>query len=251
MPAVADSMNAAESSALVWREGRAILAVPAWRGREHRVVLFTRERGVWSAANSYVGRYSYVGLAATGSRDVLAVVGPDSTEREDNNSLFIFRKARSDSAWTRSYRLVRGFRSPVRDPVFSTDGDGLKLSWRVTSADQRSRVAWFARLNAAGDTISPIAYVATESELLYDAQRGRHGLWVASDLGMPHTTLRFAEYDGTSTPSPERVTPTTYRGLLGVALTRDFAVLIASQPDTKPGDPAVISMIQSHPWRCQ
>ena len=97
LPSVSDSLNASESSALVLRDGRAMLAVPAWRAGQHRVVLFVRERGAWSATNAYVGRYSYVALAATASRDVLAVVGPDSTEREDNNSLFIFRKSPSDT----------------------------------------------------------------------------------------------------------------------------------------------------------
>ncbi|MDB4881622.1 MAG: hypothetical protein JWL95_388 [Gemmatimonadetes bacterium] len=251
LPFVADSlMLSAEASALVWRDGRALLAVPAEREGQRRVVTFTRERGQWSVTSAYLGLRTYVALAATASRDILAVVRPDTTEHEDDNSLFIYYKAPSDTAWTIGYRLVRGFRSPVRDPLFSEDGDGLRLSWRVTSSDQRSRTAWFTRLSAQGDTLGPNVLVATEAELLYDAARGSRGLWVVSDRGAPTSTMRFVEYDGSSTPSAARVTPTTYRGLVGVAITADYAVVIASQASSTHGVPAVMSIVQSHPWRC-
>jgi hypothetical protein len=251
LPMIIDSMVPAEASALVVRDGRALLVVPSEKRFERRVVTYTRDNGQWSASVGSVGFLTYVALAATTSRDLLAVVRPDSTEREDNNSLFVYAKAPADTTWRLRSRLVRGYRSPVRDPVFSEDGDGLTLAWRVTSPEQRSRTAWFTRLNAQGDTIASNVRFSSEVELLYDAARGGNGLWVSSDRGNPSATLRFVEHHGTSTPSPERITPTTYRGLLGLTITKDYAVVIASQTGKAPGDPAVISIIQSHPWRCQ
>ena len=254
LPAVVDSLSSAEASALVWRAGRAMLAVPGDRGRfpyrDPRVVTYTRVGGKWSAASAALGRRTYVAVALTRTRDLLAVVRPDSTEREDDNSLFMYYKSPADSTWSVAYRLVRGYRSPVRDPFFSGEDDSLTLSWRVTSFEDRSRTAWFTRLNAMGDTLGASMRVADEAELLYGAQRGRRGVLIASDRGNPFATHRFVEYDGISTPAAPRVTSTKYRGLLGLALTRDYAVVIGSQTSDTRGEPAVFSMIQSHPWRC-
>jgi hypothetical protein len=102
-----------------------------------------------------------------------------------------------------------------------------------------------------GDAVSPPVSFADDVQLLYYAARGAHGLWVTSDYGSPASTLRFIERSDSSTPSRARVVPTSYRGLVGLAVTKRYAVVIASEVGRLAGDPAVISMIQSHPWRCQ
>jgi hypothetical protein len=251
LPPVADSLFVAEGSELVWRNGRVLLAIPATHDHERRVVVFARDSGRWSARSHYFGTANYVAVASSPSRDILAVVRLDTTERADRNSLFIYSKLPSDSAWSQGYRLVRGLEHPVRDPILRTDGDLLRLSWRSLSVDQRERTGMFVTLNAMGDSITSPATFARDVQLLYYSARGPHGVWVTSDYGSPASTLRFVERAGSAPPTPAREVPTTYRGLVGLAVTKRFAVVIASQVGSLAGDPAVISIIQSHPWRCQ
>jgi hypothetical protein len=109
----------------------------------------------------------------------------------------------------------------------------------------------FVTLDETGDSLtSPLSF-ARDVQLLYYSARGPHGVWVTSDYGSPASTLRFVERAGSAPPTPAREVPTTYRGLVGLAVTKHFAVVIASQVGSLAGDPAVISVIQSHPWRCQ
>lgn len=250
MPATADSLVSVSISEIVVRGDRALLAVTSRRGDSSRVVLYTRTNGKWSVRSDDVGRRAYVALAATKTHDVMAVVRADSTVAEDDNSLFIYHREQNDTAWVEHQRVVRGFRSPAHDPVFHPDGEGLLLSWRVETLSDGNRHAWFTKLDHRGGTITENVRIASGAVLLYHASRNGRGAWAVVDAGSPSATLQLLEYDGSMRVSAARVSSTQFRGLVGLAIAGDRLVLIAAHSGRFPPNPAALSIIHSHPWRC-
>lgn len=252
LPTVSDSLVLATNatSELSYGNQHVLFAMQSVRGAEPRVVLYERGAAAWSATSVYLGNRAYVAAAETDSHELLAVVRNDSTEQEDFNSLFLYARAHGDTAWTNRGRLVRGYRTPVRDPHFDARSDGVLLTWSVSSENGREDDGWFTRLGTAGELLGPIRHVTDQARLLYHAARGDRGVWVGSNGRRPLRGLQLVEHDGSTTPIHSVVSTNTYGGLLGAALTADFLTIIASQPGASTDDPAVISIIKSYPWRC-
>ncbi|HEV7991091.1 MAG TPA: hypothetical protein VGP25_04655 [Gemmatimonadaceae bacterium] len=252
LPSVPDSLyiSTYSPSALASRDGRVLLALQSVRDDQPRVVLYSRGAEGWSAKSIFVGRRAYVAATVTESHELLAVVRNDSTEREDVNSLFLYARPRGDTTWTEKVRLVRGFRSPVYDPLFDAHDAGVLLTWRVTSQDARETTAWSAELSPLGDTIGPIRQFASDARLVYHAPRGNRGVWVTTNDERPLDRFQLIEHDARSIPTAVSESSTPYGGVLGAALTMDFLVVVASRRGASPDEPAVISLIRSFPWRC-
>jgi hypothetical protein len=249
LPAVPDSLDVRQLGELSWRDGRAHLVVQSWRDGQPRVVLYSREGGRWNASSMRVGPRAYATAATTASHAVLAIVRPDTTEPEDINSLFLASRAFGDSVWSPAVRIVRGFRSPVRDPLLTKRRDGLLLSWRVESADQRKQTAWFMNLGPGGEPNAP-GYIASEAGRLTHTARRSRGVWAVMQNARPLRQLQLVEHDASSTPTAVVVSATTYGGVIAAALTAEYYVLIASQPGRSSDEPAVVSTIRTYPWRC-
>jgi hypothetical protein len=178
------------------------------------------------------------------------VVRNDSTEREDDNSLFLFSRPRGDTTWSKITRLVLGFRTPVYDPRFDVRSDGLLLTWRTRTQDASEETAWSALLDANGDTISSPRRVATDAGLVYHAPRGNRGVWVVTNRRRPLDRTQVIEHDASSAPVAVIEEATKYGGVLGAAITGKHVVIIASRRGESPDEPAVVSLIRSYPWRC-
>lgn len=251
LPATPDSLETGLTSRLAWRDGRAMLAMLSITGDRRRVTLFTRQSGAWSTTAVDVALPAYVDVAATATHDVLVVVRPDTTEREDINSLFVHTRSKSRPDWTSGVRLVRGDRSPVRSPVLNETDGGLLLSWRITSDQARLGTAWSTWLDPSGAPAAPISRVTGDARQLTGAIGRGGGVWAVTDRTWPLSLLQLIEHDGHGAIVGAHASATTTRGMIGLALTSRHAVLIASRPARSSGEPAVISVIQSYPWRCQ
>ncbi|HEX7930633.1 MAG TPA: hypothetical protein VF470_06975, partial [Sphingomicrobium sp.] len=247
LPAVSDTLDPLRFSALAMHDGRVRLAAIATRGWQRRVVLYSRDDGRWTVRDYDVGLSEYAALTATATSDLLAVARPDTTLRvEDNNSLFLYTKSPTDTLWTSYPRLWRGKMDPVQQPLFVNDSRQLLL-W-VTGPVLRARSAWALSLATFPEsTAEPILMLAYASHLVASSL-GDAGVIATYDR--PTRDVHVFEYH-----EPLRVNlvlskPTDYRGLFGAALTSDRVVLIASKAAQPPRDPAVISMLETHAWRC-
>jgi hypothetical protein len=248
LPMVADSIETWGMS-LAWRDGRARLAVPFMHDGRRLVVLYAFDEGRWSARIDTLGFLSYVAIALAPSRDLMAVVRPLETVDSDNNSLFLYTKSPRDSTWINTAHIVRGRDDPVRDPLFSGENPRV-LSWRRETATSRSTEAWFATVSENGDSISTPTQLATGATLTSLASRSGHAILAIADRVWPNPTLQFVEL-GEPSPIAKQRMHTNYRGLIGVELTHAKVVLIAARAATTPRDPAVVSILQTHAWRCQ
>jgi hypothetical protein len=248
LPMIADSIETWGISALAWRDGRARLAVPFMHDHRRMIVLYALDEGRWSARIDTLGFMSYVALALSPSRDLMAVVRPLETVDSDDNSLFLYTKSPRDSIWTNSAQIVRGRDDPVRDPLFSGEHPRV-LSWRRTSATSRSAEAWFATVSQNGDSISTPTNLATGATLTSLASRSGHAILAIADRVWPNPTLQFVEL-GESSPIAKQSMHTNYRSLIGLELTHANVVLIAARAAATPRDPVVVSILQTHAWRC-
>lgn len=249
LPMMVDSIETWGISALAWRDGRARLAVPFMHDGRRHVVLYAFDEGRWSARINDLGFVSYVALALAPSRDLMAVVRPLENVDSDNNSLFLYTKSPRDSVWTNSALLVRGREEPVRDPLFSGEKPRV-LSWRRQKQRERFPDAWFVTLGANGDSISTPTYLATGATLTSLASRSGRAVLAIADRVWPNPTLQFVELGDSSAIAKQSMT-TAYRGLIGLELTHANVVLVAAQAAATPRDPAVVSILQTHAWRCQ
>jgi hypothetical protein len=249
LPVVRDSLDVMSVSRLDLREGRVRFTVLTRRNLEKRVTLFSRDAGHWSAAEYDVGPRSYVAITSTATHDLLAVVRPDTTLREyDDNSLFLYVKARADTTWTVRLRVSRGARAPVHDPQFVPDDEEPLLVWR-TQDFRGGEEAWAVPVRAQRDSVLPPLHFASTARQFDISARDRHAVVIAADHVLPRTVQLFElrKPGGAARISSRQV---RYRGLLGVALTTDRAVVVHSQAAESAEDPAVISVLETHSWRC-
>lgn len=251
LPLVPDSLDLRQLGQLSSRGGRAHLLVQSWSEGAPRVVLYSREDGLWSASSLQVGHRAYAAVATTTTHLVLAVVRPDTTEREDVNSLFVSSRRFGDSAWSPPVRVVRGFRSPVRDPLLTDRADGVLLSWRVESHDRRKQTAGYVNLGTRGELLGSPGHVASDAGRLVHASGGDRGVWSVMQNDGLMRRLQLVEHDVMSTPTAAVVSATTYGGGIAAALTSDYLVLIASRPGRSTADAAVVSSIRTYTWRCK
>lgn len=248
LPMIADSLETDGMSALVWQDGRARIAVPFKHDHRRLVVLYALDGGRWSARIQHLGHMSYVALALTPSRDLMAVVRPFESEVEDKNSLFLYVKSPIDSVWLNLAHMVRGGQEPVRDPLFAGDTPRV-LSWRRSVTTSGPGDAWFATLSESGDSISTPTYLATGATLTSLASRHGHTVVAIADRAWPNPTLQMLELGDSTVVASHRVT-SAYRGLIALTLTPTNVLLVAAQAAASSRDPAVVSVIQTHTWRC-
>ena len=250
LPAVSDTLDPLRFSALAMREGRVRLAAAVHRDWRRPVVLYSRDHGRWTVRVEDLGLSEYAAVGLTASLDVLAVVRPDTTLEEDHNSLFLYTKPPKDTEWMSHPRVWRGGTNSVHGPMFVHGAASPVLVW-VTGPMFRATSAWALSFATISDTArAPIPLPAQVSNMM-TSSLGDASIIATFDRGGPTRELRVFEYH-----EPLRVRlvlskATEYRGLMGVALTPDRVVFVASKPAVPPRDPAVISMIETHAWRCR
>jgi hypothetical protein len=250
LPPVSDTLDVMRLSELALGDGRVRLAAPVRRGWRRRVVLFSRDDGRWTVRDYDLGLTDDVAIAATESSDVLAVVRPDTTVGgEDHNSLFVYSKSPSDTNWAPHPRLWRGGSNPVHKPLFAGDSRHPLLLWR-TGPMFRATSAWVLSLTAISDRGAAPVPLQTYVGNMTASSLGDAGVIAIHDDVAPTRDLRLFEYHAPLRVNAVLSKATEYRGLLGMALTASRVVLIASKAAQPPRDPAVISMIETHAWRC-
>ena len=251
LPVVTDSLDVTMSTALVWRNGRARLAMPYAKDHLRRIVLYSLDGGKWTASIQDFGlaNVSATALHLTATRDVIAVVMPFLDSAYDVNSLFLYTKAPRDARWTGKRTVVRAGQEPVLDPLF-TDFATPVLSWRKSRNAQRDWDAWITTYDEQRDSIAPPTLLTTKAVEIAPASHGDRLAWAISDRAWPGPSVQLLESDN-SVRSARLSRDTRYRGLLGLAITRGRAVLIAAQSAATPREPGVVSMIETHTWRCR
>ena len=247
LPLIADSLNVPYMSTLAWRDGRARIVVPFERDHQRGVVLYSLNESRWSATKHDVGPLSYAAITLSPTHDIMAVVKPVMDTIVDVNSLFLYAKLPSDTSWSTVTRVLRAGLDPVRDPLFTTDAR--VLTWRRLRLDIGEKEAWFTTLNSRGDSVGTLNRIAGGTEELKMDRGGDGVMWAIYDRKWPNPTLQLLERSGADgTTRHARIT--RYRGLLGFAIARDRAVVVASLAAESHRDPAVVSIIETHTWRC-
>lgn len=249
LPAVVDSMDVTRASKLVWRDGRARLLVPPLRTQRRQLALYSLDDGRWRATAHDLGLVSYAAPALTPTRDLLAVVRTIEDRVTDMNSLFLYAKSSGDTTWREQELILRAGLEPVHEPNFVFDGRHV-LSWRRSGKGVRGWDAWFAVFDDSGArTTSPTRLTTGFIEYTVAARTG-HVVWAASDREWPDPVLQLVESDASSRIARLQRT-TRYRGLLGLAITRDRAVVVAAHSAASSREPGVVSMVETHTWRCR
>jgi len=248
LPAIADTLEPLRFSALALRDGRVRLAAVVTRDWQRRVVLFARDDGRWTVRAHDVGLSEYAAITATPSSDLLAVARPDTTLREDHNSLFLYSKAPTDTVWTPHRRIWRGGMDPVQQPMFASAANRPLLVW-VAGPLLRARGAWALSLPTIADSAGEPTLMLANASSLAGSSLGDAGV-VATYDRVGTRDIHVFEYHEPLHVSLVLAKPTEYRGLFAAALTPDRLVLIASKAGQPPRDPAVISMLETYAWRC-
>jgi hypothetical protein len=247
LPMIADSLNVPFMSQLAWRDGRARIAVPFKRDHDRGVVLYALNETRWSATKHDVGPLSYAAIALSPTHDIMAVVKPVMDTIVDINSLFLYAKLPSDTSWSTVTRVLRAGLDPVRDPLFTTDAR--VLTWRRLRPAIGEREAWFTTVNSRGDSVGTLNRIAGGAEELKISRAGDGQMWAIYDRKWPDPTLQL--FERASADEVRRYARITrYRGLLGLAIAQNRAVVVASLAAESPRDPAVVSIIETHTWRC-
>ena len=245
---VGDSLDSMRMSSLVWRDGRARLSVLYSHDGWTFGAMYSLDGGRWTARVENLRLTDYIDFSLSATHDLMALVRPSEDGPFDTSSLFLFAKRADDTAWTRKAWIVVGGKQPTREPLFSGDAQRI-LTWRRTNDQQLHWDQYFTTVDSRGDSVGPVIQVASESIEYSIASGGAYHVWALHDRARPVATLQLIESDASSEPH-RRVAATDYAGLIGVALTPRRVVVVASRPSSNPREPAVISVIQTHTWRC-
>jgi hypothetical protein len=235
-------------SVLAWRDGRARLLVPFKRDHRRHVVLYSLDRGTWTATLNDFGLLSFVALRLTPERDLLAVVRAIEDSIPDGNSLFLYEKRPSENAWKEKRLIVRSGQEPVLDPVFGGTDTNV-LTWRRSRNHQREWDAWFTTYDERSDSIAAPVHLATDAVEIAVASDTGHLLWAISNREWPDPVVQLLEWDNANSVA-RLVRNTRYRGLFGLTILPRHLVLIAAESAASPRDPGVVSVIETHTWRC-
>lgn len=249
LPVVVDSMDVMRASKLVWRDGRARLAVPPLRTQRRLLALYSLDDGRWRATAHDLGLVSYAAPALTPTRDLLAVVRTIEDRVPDMNSLFLYAKRSGDTTWREQELIVRAGFEPVHEPNFVFDGRHV-LSWRRPSKVAQGWDAWFAVIDDSAQRTGPPTRLTSGFVEYTVAARAGHAVWATSNRAWPDPVLQLVESDASSRVARLQRT-TRYRGLLGLAITRDRAVVVAAHSAASSREPGVVSMVETHTWRCR
>ena len=192
LPAVSDTLDPLRFSGLAVRDGRVRLAAVVPRGWQRRVVLFSRDEGRWTVRAHDLGLSEYAAITATPLSDMLAVVRPDSADRRDWNSLYLYTKAPADTLWIPHPRLWRGGGDPVQEPLFVDEASRPLLVW-LTGPLLHATSAWALPLETIPDSATPIP-VPTYASALVASSLGDAGVIATYDRGSPTRDIRIFEY---------------------------------------------------------
>ncbi|PYP80430.1 MAG: hypothetical protein DMD35_04805 [Gemmatimonadetes bacterium] len=248
LPVVTDSLDVTQATALEWREGRARLAVPFTKDHRARIVVHALDEGRWTASISDLGPVAAVALHLTPTHDLLAVVMPFQDSIPDMNSLFFFTKLPRDTVWSGKRAIVRAGDEPVLDPLFTPSSANV-LSWRRSRNGQREWDAWFTTYDEQRDSIARPTRLATDAVEIATAAHGDDVLWATSNRAWPNPIVQVLE-SVNARRGARLVRQTRYRGLFGLAITHGRSVLVAAQSAATPREASVVSMIETHTWRC-
>jgi len=248
LPHVVDSLDVT-MSALGRHDGRARLLVPFKSDHRKKLVVYSLDHGRWTASTTDFESLAMFALRLTPDRDVLAVVRSVLDTIPDVNSLFLYSKRPTDSLWTKRQLILRAGREPVFDPLF-IGADTHLLSWRQSRNSKREWDAWFARYDERTDSVvAPTRLTSDAIEVAAVADEG-HAAWAVSNREWPNPIVQLLETDAAGNVARLN-RDTRYRGLFGLIITRHRLLLIAAQSAASSREPAVVSMIETHTWRCR
>ncbi|MGH7720030.1 MAG: hypothetical protein ACREON_14460 [Gemmatimonadaceae bacterium] len=123
------------AASLLVRQGAALhWALPIEDGPNGKgVAYFTRRGSAWSHETVRTYATAYVALAHSDSLGMmLLVVHPDTTLRQDRNSLFLYARR---PGWGLVRKMIPGAREPVHHPVLTTMEDVAVLTWTTVVSD--------------------------------------------------------------------------------------------------------------------
>ena len=248
LPRVADSLDVM-MSALAWHNGRARLLVPFKSDHRQLLAVYSLDDSRWTSSTTDFGSLAMFALRLTPDRDVIAVVRSALDTIADVNSLFLYSKRPTDSLWTKRQFVLRAGREPVFDPLF-VDADTHLLSWRRSRNSQREWDAWFARYDERADSVTAPIRLTSDAIEVAAVAKGSHAAWAVSNREWPNPVVQLLETDAAGNVA-RLSRDTRYRGLFGLIITRGRLLLIAAQSAATSREPGVVSMIETHTWRCQ
>jgi len=131
LPKPGGRIRSLSATKLVRRGNTLYLAVPVDYPRlNDAVALFIREDGKWRMEEKRLGIAGYLALDTTSTGTLLlGVVAVDTTEKSDENSLFLYELRSSGKEWVSKGRLVKGAGRPVHHPEFVWSGHSLIAGW--------------------------------------------------------------------------------------------------------------------------
>ena len=133
LPTEGMSPRSISASDLVRTPHGYVLGVPIDRGARRDVLIVEWGGDRLRSEIVETKAAGYVSMAASAGGDLLlAVVRPDTTEREDENSLFVYQRDAGARSWRALRRVARGAGRPVRDPTMSITNRDIVLTWRAT-----------------------------------------------------------------------------------------------------------------------
>lgn len=252
LPSTKDSLSVEGVSEIAAVNGRLLIAVPAWRGRNKRIVTYERLGSRWTVNSEASPPISYLALGATGTRDILLIVRADSLEARDHNSLFVSTKAPQDTIWRPGSRLVRGEEHPVHHPTVTSQRAGLLVSWLQQDGASRSRSAWFMSLGEYGEVATGPERLAGDVISQANVATGDGAVWALTLDGhsrSPRAALRLewrtaGQSSGATFESP-------FKTVLAVSLRDGQLTVTGPRPSASPQEPPVVSMFVTLPWRCR
>lgn len=248
LPHVADSLDVM-MSALAWHSRRARLLVPFRADHRLQLAVYSLDDGRWTASTADIGTLGMFALRLTPERDVLAVAKAILDTIADVNSLFLYSKRPSDTLWQQRQLVLRAGREPVFDPLF-IGTDTHILSWRRSRNSRREWDAWFARYDERTDSLGTPVLLTSDAIEIEAVARKAHAVWAVSNREWPNPKVQLLETD-TAGNVARVYRDTRYRGLFGVILTPRRLLLVAAQSAATDREAAVVSMIETHTWRCK
>lgn len=193
----------------------------------------------------------YLALAATSAGDlVLGVVRPDTTEREDENSLFVYQRSANSNSWRALPRLVRGLGQPVRDPSIDLN-DGVVVTWSSSSVTGEPNARALVARSLAGELPSPLI-LAGGVDQVFETSRESQPVWIISlrPTSASGSRLRIVVRSADGVSQVSDLPNPFHRPFAGAWLGSRRLLLTSGVAGGSPTEPPVTSRVLSIDFRC-